>query len=286
MTGRQTKASVAQFFVSDDTEKNLGIIVSLIERAASSGSKIVFFPEYSDYLSDRIGRDDVSQTVEEGWFISGVKKAAVENDIWVDVYFHETNPSSKYPYNTSVLINSEGQVVTTYRKLHMFIADVADGPQIDEGAMVTRGSTVTPPVDSPIGKLGLAICHDLRFPELASAMREMGAQSIAYCAAFSVMTGIPQWEALLRARAIETQTYVFGAGQIGAHGPNRAFFGNSLIVDPWGNVIARCNTTNEPTIATADIDLDYINVCRKQVSITTSKRYDVFNLKENDFVPK
>lgn len=163
--------------------------------------------------------------------------------------------------------------------------DVKDGPQMQESAGVERGVHLGDPFDSPIGKLGMQICFDLRFPEPGLALRSRGAQVLLYPAAFTTPTGkAGHWEILIRARAIETQSYIIAAAQVGVHDEEgkRRSWGHSMIVDPWGKIVAELggdegeggSWKDEGEIATAEIDLDFVNQLRKDSPL--NRRTDVY----------
>lgn len=142
-------------------------------------------------------------------------------------------------YNTQVVLQ-RGRVIASYRKIHLFDADLADGSALRESATVAAGARPTV-VRSEIGALGLSICYDLRFPALYRALAAAGAELLLIPAAFTLLTGIDHWSVLLRARAIETQTYVLAPAQHGRHSPSRHSFGHAMIVDPWGTIVAQCS---------------------------------------------
>lgn len=143
---------------------------------------------------------------------------------------------------------------------------------MQESASTERGDAIIPPFDSPIGKLGMAICFDLRFPELALSLRRQGAQIILYPSAFAVKTGRVHWKPLLVARAIETQCYVIASAQVGAHNEKRSSYGHSLVVSPWGEVVAELGGVEEfeakgekwePEVAVVDVDLEEVEKVRE-----------------------
>ena len=132
------------------------------------------------------------------------------------------------------------------------------------------------PVDTPIGKLGMCICYDLRFPEQSSILRRQGAELISYPSAFTVKTGKAHWEVLLKARAIETQTFVIAAAQVGNHNSKRSSYGHSMIIDPWGSVLVELQQ-EENCIASAEIDLELMQKIREQMPIQEHKRNDIYS---------
>lgn len=156
-------------------------------------------------------------------------------------------------FNCHVIVNSDGQVVTTYNKAHLFDVDVPGRVTLMESRYVHAGAAIPSIVDSPVGAIGLSVCYDMRFAELALVLREMGAELLTFPSAFSVPTGeAGHWETLLRARAIETQCWVVAAAQCGKHNDRRASFGHSLVVDPWGRVLV--DLGEQEGVATVGLD--------------------------------
>jgi len=143
----------------------------------------------------------------------------------------------------------------------------------NESKTTLRGEKIVDPVTTPLGKVGLMICYDLRFPELSLELRKRGSDILTYPSGFTVKTGQAHWEALLRVRAIEIQTYVVASAQIGQHDHKRASFGNAMIIDPC----ARCPDTLDPSIALAEIDLSRLNKIRSEMAILSHRRTDLFN---------
>ena len=164
--------------------------------------------------------------------------------------------------------------MTSYNKTHLFDVNIPGSVALNESAYVTPGAVITPPVDTPLGKLGLGVCYDLRFPEFSQALTRAGAQILTYPSAFTVKTGMAHWESLLRARAIETQCYVIAAAQTGQHNDKRSSYGHSMIVDPWGVVLAQCG--EGVGVATANIDLDYLASVRTNMPVQTHRRADLY----------
>ncbi|PVV01845.1 hypothetical protein BB560_003724 [Smittium megazygosporum] len=275
--GRRAFASVAQFCATDSVSSNLKICLSLITEGAKRGSNMIFFPEASDYIASN--KTQIAELAEplSGSFMSAITKSAKENKVWLSIGIHEKTPDSPKPYNSNVLIDDSGEIVSVYRKLHLFKVSIENGPQLSENHHILEGLKICPPVQTPVGKLGLAICYDVRFPELASTLRDMGAHGITYPSVFTEKTGAAHWDVLMRARAIETQTYVYASAQIGNHNHKRSSYGNSMIVDPWGTVIARCPLDTNPCLSTAEINLDYLELVRSQLPVYNSKRLDIFN---------
>jgi len=176
-------------------------------------------------------------------------------------------------YNTNLLIDPTGNV-NAYRKIHLFDVDLAPlGPTLKESNTVIAGTTLLPPIPgTPVGDLGLQTCFDLRFPLPANKLASPEfsphpATALTYPSAFTVKTGPPHWETLLRARAIENQCYVFASAQVGEHFPGRVSHGHALIIDPWGTVVAQCSPFVDPngSLCYAEIDLDLVTKVRREM---------------------
>lgn len=202
-------AAVGQICSTASVAKNLLLCQSLIRRSSLAGVKLLYLPEASDFLAppSEVGR--LSSPVSNHPFLEGIKKYARQYSMWVGVGIHESVEGEEHKcYNTNVLIDSNGLVVSAYRKLHLFDVNIAGGATILESNTTVKGDKLLKPVDSPMGKIGLLTCYDLRFPEVSLMLRKAGAEIIVYPSAFTIKTGAAHWMILLRARAIETQCYI------------------------------------------------------------------------------
>jgi predicted amidohydrolase len=184
--------------------------------------------------------------------------------------FHEAGPDSGHTYNTSLVFDRDGALAATYRKIHLYDVEIAGRVSYQESRTVAGGAEpVVADVDGV--RVGLSICYDLRFPELYRRLAvEGGAQVLAVPAAFMLHTGRDHWEVLLRARAIENQCYVVAAGQIGDHEPGRTCFGRSMVIDPWGTVVAQAPDTVGMVVA--DLDLDRLTRIRRELPSLANRR--------------
>jgi predicted amidohydrolase len=174
-------------------------------------------------------------------------------------------------HNTSLLFGPDGALIAHYRKLHLFDVDVPDGVRFQESATCAPGNEVVV-AQTCLGALGLTICYDLRFPELYRTLVDRGAQMIAVPSAFTLMTGKDHWHTLLRARAIETQCWVLAPGQWGSHDDKglRRSYGHSVIIDPWGTVVAECG--DGEGLCLAEIDLDRCADIRRAIPVQHHRR--------------
>jgi predicted amidohydrolase len=259
---------------------NLSQCQKLVEKAVAAGAKALFLPEASDY----IGGSHLCKPIESSEFVIGLRKEAQKHSLSVHVGIHEPTEGKKVR-NTLIWISDQGEITERYQKLHMFDVDIENGPSLKESDNVERGKELLHPFSTAIGKIGSLICFDMRFPEPALALRSRGAQIITYPSAFTTPTGIAgHWEILLRARAIETQSYVIAAGQVGIHDKEgkRRSYGNSMIIDPWGKIVAQLGGDeggdgkwkDEGEIAVAEIDIDYVDKIRREVPLI--RRTDVY----------
>ncbi|XP_076686326.1 ntrilase and fragile histidine triad fusion protein NitFhit [Andrena cerasifolii] len=269
--------AVCQMTSTNDKEKNLQTVSELAAKAKSRSACIAFLPEACDYLADN-KKDTIAMAQPlNGPIVASYKEIARANTIWLSLGgLHEAVPDNKQCiHNTHILINSEGEIVSTYRKAHLYDMDnKSTGVRLMESDYVIPGESIEPPVSTPVGKLALSICYDVRFPELSLALRNMGAEILTYPSAFVYQTGAAHWEVLLRARAIETQCYVVAAAQTGTHNKKRVSWGHAMIIDPWGTVIAQCSDKTD--VAVAEIHLDLLQQIRENMPCENHRRTDLY----------
>ena len=262
------RVAVCQLNSREDRAHNLAVARDLLDRAAAGGARFAVLPEYVDFL----GRSADAPKPEpvDGEFAEFFATAARELGIWVHAgSFHETGPDADRTYNTSLIFAPGGERVAAYRKIHLYDVEIAGRVSYQESRTVAPGEhTVVALVDGV--PTGLSICYDLRFPELYRQLAIAGARVLVVPAAFMLHTGRDHWEVLLRARAIENQCYVMAAAQIGDHEPGRTCFGRSMIIDPWGTVVAQAPDTVGVTFA--DLDLDRLDTIRTEVPSLANRR--------------
>lgn len=234
--------AVIQMVSQSDVLANLNQARSLLEQAAVAGAKLAVLPENFAAMGRRdmaaIGR---AEALGEGPILPWLKQTARDLRLWIVAGTlplpPEDQPEAK-ANACSLLVDDQGQIVARYDKLHLFDVDVADNRgRYRESDDYAHGDRVVV-ADTPVGRLGLTVCYDLRFPELYSELRAAGAELITAPSAFTAVTGAAHWEVLIRARAIETQCYLLAAAQGGVHPGSRETYGHAAIVDPWGRVLA------------------------------------------------
>ncbi len=241
------KVAAIQLNSQDDLKINLEMSGKLINEAAANAADLVVLPEYANYLSEA-GKIKHAEPLE-GRTINFYREIAQKQQIHIHCgsFLEKTDIIDK-AYNTSVLIDSQGEIAAVYRKMHLFDVVIPGYVDVRESNTIKAGEEVTV-ASTPLGTFGFTICYDLRFPELFQRLTGQGAQLIFVPAAFTQYTGKDHWEVLLRARAIENQVYIVSPGQFGSHPPGKQSYGNSMIVDPWGTVIARASEGIGYTIA-------------------------------------
>ncbi|HEY2794801.1 MAG TPA: carbon-nitrogen hydrolase family protein [Micromonosporaceae bacterium] len=266
------RIAVCQLNSRDDRAANLKVARDLLERAAAAGADLAVLPEYVDYLGRSAG-EPAGEPVD-GAFAEFFAAAARDLRMWVHAgSFHEVGPDADHSYNTSLVFDRDGTLTATYRKIHLYDVEIPGRVSFKESARIAAGSAVVSAEVEGV-RVGLSICYDVRFPELYRQLAVTeGATVIVVPAAFMMHTGRDHWEVLLRARAIENQCYVVAAGQIGSHDPDRTCFGRSMIIDPWGTVVAQA--PDEVGIVFADISPERVTTIRTQVPSLANRRLSV-----------
>ena len=247
------------------------VLVEAIAEAATGGAEMLFTPEMSGLLDRDVQRAAKNLRTEgEDQVLTACREAAKRNRIWVQLGSLAVLVDDGKIANRSFVIDREGQVRARYDKIHLFDVDLPTGEVWRESAVYSHGKDAVLVSGTPIGKLGLTICYDLRFPGLFARIAEAGADIIAVPAAFTVPTGQAHWHVLLRARAIEAGLFVVAAAQVGRHEDGRQTFGHSLVVDPWGEVLL--DMGKDRGVAFADIDLSRISDVRSRIPALNHRR--------------
>ncbi len=265
-----TLVAVAQMTSEADKERNLKEVERLIIKARNLGAKFLSFPENFAFIGPTTEATLNAAEPLLGPSIGRIQNLAQKYGLWLSLGgFQELIPGSKKIYNSHLLISHEGEIAALYRKIHLFSVSLSDGSTYHEEKSVMPGQHLVCGT-TLFFKVGLSICYDLRFPYLFWALRKAEAQVLLIPAAFTEHTGKAHWEILLRARAIETQSYVIAAAQSGLHNGLRRTHGHAMIIDPWGCVIAQCSEKSD--IAIAEIDLDYLYRVRENMPVIKQQR--------------
>jgi predicted amidohydrolase len=260
---KRFRAALVQLRSGRSVAPNLELAEALIRRAAQGGAVYVQTPENTALMElDPVLTIKAAQSEKESVALKRLRALAAELGVYLHVGSLAIKLDGRRVANRSFLIDPKGEVAAHYDKLHMFDVDLAGGESHRESAHCCPGTKAVL-ADLPFGRLGLSICYDLRFPQLYRALATAGAEFIAIPAAFTRQTGEAHWHVLLRARAIETGAFVLAATQGGLHENGRATFGHSLIVSPWGEILAEAG--EEPGVIFADIDLAAATEARARI---------------------
>ena len=264
-------AALLQMTTGIDPAANAAVIASAIAQAREKGAAMLFTPEMSGLLDRKRERAKAAIRSEaEDVVLAAVREAAAREGIWVHLGSLAIVREDGRWANRGFVIDGTGEIRARYDKLHMFDVDLATGESWRESNAYAAGDAVVT-VETPLGRLGLAICYDVRFPALFEALGQAKCDVIAIPAAFTVPTGKAHWHLLQRARAIEASAYVLSAAQAGRHEDGRETYGHSLAIDPWGDVLLDMGG-EAPGLGYAEIDPARIAAVRAQLPSLANRR--------------
>lgn len=252
-------------------ETNARDLAGAVERAASGGAQMLFTPEMSGLL-DRDSRRAAKNVrrEEEDRVLASCREAAARAGIWLHIGSLAVLTDDDQLANRGFVIDASGEIRARYDKIHLFDVDLPTGESWRESTIYKGGTEAVLVDGTPVGRLGLTICYDLRFPALFARLSEAGADVIAVPAAFTVPTGRAHWHVLLRARAIEAGLFIVAAAQSGDHEDGRQTFGHSLVADPWGDIVLDMGEGS--SVGFAEIDLASITDVRRRVPALNHRR--------------
>lgn len=270
-------AACIQLCSTTDRAANLERAERLVRRAASRGAQLILTPENTGLLGPQFHKVELAEPLDgpTGALFSRLADELNVHILVGSISEQRVDESGRVDaqrcYNTSALFDPRGQLLASYRKIHLFDVDIPGEFTIRESDSVCAGDKLVT-VETELGCLGLSICYDLRFPELYRGLIDQGAELITVPSAFTLMTGMAHWHTLLRARAIETQSWVLAPAQWGRHdeGGARHSYGHSLIIDPWGNVVAD-QGAGEGVIY-AEVDLEAVRRARRSIPLASHRK--------------
>jgi len=268
------RVAAVQLTSGSNHEENVERAIDLTRAAATEGATYVQLPEYFNYLGPAEGYPEVAETIP-GPTTTRLGEYARDRRITLHLgsMLEIGGVPGKY-FNTSVVLNNAGDVLATYRKAHLFDVNVPGTRTSHESDTILPGERLVV-AECPGFRLGLSVCFDLRFPELYRALALMGASVLAIPSAFNDVTGLAHWEVLVRARAIENHAFVVAAAHAGTTAEGIATFGHSMIVDPWGEVIAESSSDGEDLLV-ATLDLEQVARRRSQIDVLRLRRPDLY----------
>lgn len=255
--------ALIQMSSGPEIEENLRIASGMIREAAGQGAKFILTPENTCHMltpqSEKLKTSAEAENHPVAKTFSGL---AQELDAWILAGSVSVRVAPDKIANRSYLFSNRGEAIAAYDKIHLFDVDLPTGESHRESNIVQPG-TKSVVAETPWGKLGMSVCYDLRFPQLYRKLAQQGARILTIPSAFTVPTGMAHWETLLRARAIETGCFVLAPAQTGTHHGGRKTYGHSLIIGPWGEIIA--DGGEEPGIVSATLDLDAVDKARNAI---------------------
>jgi predicted amidohydrolase len=271
--GSAFKVALVQMRSAMEPKANIAEALAAIEEAKSAGADYVLTPEMTNIIAKRERMMATIVEEERDPTLAALREAARKHSLYIHIGSLAIRASPERAANRSFLIDRRGDVVARYDKIHMFDVDLAGGESYRESHSYRPGDLAVV-ADLPWGRLGVTICYDLRFPALYRALAESGASFLSIPSAFTKPTGEAHWHVLMRARAIENGCFVFAAAQGGRHESGRESFGHSLIVDPWGQILAEGGT--EPAVILADVDPAQVTAARSRIpSLHHGRRFEM-----------
>jgi predicted amidohydrolase len=268
------RVAVVQLNSQDNLLENLSRASDWIAQAAADGAQLVTLPENFAFMGEEAKKREVAERLDgafPGPILSTLVDAATRHGVWVlGGGMPEKSEDEARPFNTSLLVGPKGDIVGAYRKVHLFDVSLADGSSYRESSATSAGAE---PLTAEVSgtRVGLSVCYDVRFPELYRRLVDQGARVVTVPAAFTLLTGKDHWKVLLRARAIENQVFVVAPAQQGKHPRGRQTFGKSMIIDPWGEVIAQCSEGEG--FASAKLDFAYQDRVRTSLPSLLHRRW-------------
>lgn len=262
-------AAAVQMLASNDKAANLDEAKRWVRAAASEGARVIALPEVFIW---RGSKSEERKAAEKIPGPTSEELAGLARELGIYLLggsILEAIPGDTKAYNTSLLFGPRGKLLASYRKIHLFDVDLAQGVSVRESDTRAFGNAIVV-ASTELCPMGLTVCYDLRFPELYRGLATQGAQLIFVPSAFTAYTGKAHWEPLLRARAIENQVYVIAPGQFGTSTQSFETYGHSMIVDPWGKISAEL--PDGPGFVTAEIDLDYLAKVRAELPALTHRK--------------
>lgn len=270
------RIALCQMMVNQESKKtNIFKAKTMIYEAANKGADIIALPEMFNCPYNNKYFREYAETYPKGETINMLSCAAKEKKVFIIGGSIPELDEQGRVFNTSFIFDNKGIVIGKHRKIHLFDIDIKNGVRFKESEVLTSGGEITM-IDTPWGKVGVAICYDIRFPELTRIMALKGAKIVLMPAAFNMTTGPAHWELLFKSRALDNQIFVAGISPARNENYSYVAYGNSLIADPWGSIISRLD--EKEGILIQDIDLEYIDEIRESLPLLKHRRGDIYRL--------
>lgn len=270
------RIALCQMMVNQESKKtNIFKAKTMIYEAADKGADIIALPEMFNCPYNNKYFREYAETYPKGETINMLSCAAKEKKVFIIGGSIPELDEQGRVFNTSFIFDNKGILIGKHRKVHLFDIDIKNGVRFKESEVLTSGGEITM-IDTPWGKVGVAICYDIRFPELTRIMALKGAKIVLIPAAFNMTTGPAHWELLFKSRALDNQIFVAGISPARNENYSYVAYGNSLIADPWGSIISRLD--EKEGILIQDIDLEYIDEIRESLPLLKHRRGDIYKL--------
>jgi omega-amidase len=275
------RLAICQMNVVNNKRKNIEKAVQMIETAADNGAQMVVLPEMFNcpYVNNKF--KEYAESMEDGFSSPTVEAISKVSDQYGLYVIAGSIPELKMGnlYNTSFIFDKKGKIIAEHRKMHLFDIDIPGGITFKESETLTPGNRITT-VETEFCKIGIAICYDVRFPELMRLMTMADVKLIVIPAAFNMTTGPAHWEALMRVRAIDNQVYIAAASPARNEKASYVAYGNSMVVDPWGDILSRAGKDEE--IVYADISISRVEKIRNELPLLSHRRTDIYDLRAHN----
>ncbi len=272
----QFKLALCQMKVIDDKDSNIKNALDMIKTAAENKSDLVILPEMFNCPYDNEKFKEYAEEKKDSKTLKAMKEAAKDSNIYVIAgSIPELNDNKLY--NSSFIFNRKGEIIGSHRKIHLFDIDIPGKISFKESDTLSAGNQITL-IDTELCKIGVAICYDIRFPELLRLMALEGAELIVIPGAFNMTTGPAHWETLIRGRAIDNQLYMVAASPARNEELSYVAYGNSMVADPWGEILVRASAKEE--IIYGNIKLSKIKEVRDELPVLKGRREDIYELIE------
>lgn len=272
------KVAAIQLTANEDKDRNIDLALGYLDKAIEKGAKLIVLPEMFNCYSFPEVMVENAEPIP-GYTTNIISKKARENGVYIICGIYEKAGNNR-AFNTSVAVDPDGNIIDTYSKSHLFDIDVPGTITYLESANVVPGNKI---VNFKVNDFicGMTVCYDLRFPELFRIMALNGAEVFIMPCAFTRATGQFHWDPLVKARAIENQTFVIASNQIGKHPNNIISYGNSMIIDPWGRELA--HASDNDNIITAELDFNILDTVRREMPLFSQRRKDLYSIKSTQY---
>jgi omega-amidase len=270
------KVALCQMKVIDNKDSNINKALDMIKTSAGNKSDLIILPEMFNCPYDSQKFKEYAEEKDTSKTLKAISDAAKELNQYIIAGSIPELDNNKL-YNSSFVFNGNGEIIGSHRKIHLFDIDIAGKITFKESETLSAGNQITV-IDTEFCKIGIAICYDMRFPELLRIMTIKGAELIVIPGAFNMTTGPAHWKTLIRARAIDNQVYVAAASPASNEELSYVAYGNSMVTDPWGEVLVRAGQNEE--IIYANIDLSKVREVRDELPVLKNRREDIYGINE------